>query len=64
MGVKQRMVGMMFKMVVTIMMKAWGLVILLNHEAGALWVDLSIMFALTLLQSPQGCMTLSPCYPF
>ena len=54
----------MFKMVVTMMMKArvmsWGLVILLNHGAGALWVGLNVIFALTLLQRR---MTIFICCP-
>ena len=58
------LMGVMFMMVVTMMMKvrvvSWGLVILLNHGAGALWVDLNIIFVLALLQSPQGCLILFP----
>ena len=53
---------MMVMMIARVM--SWGLVVLLNHGAGALWVGLNIIFALTLLLSLQGCQSLTSPFSF
>ena len=53
---------MMVMMIARVM--SWGLVVHLNHGAGALWVGLNIIFALTLLLSLQGCQSLTSPFSF